>query len=190
MDFARVVFDRNFNVSDGVGQVVVLEFSNDLGVDNGDRGLNIIINGTEDTAKTEEVLVFEIGPVGTTIAFDGDDVFAGADFFCNIEFDERTSIFAHTDFAAVNIDVVTGFDAVEVKNDLLVFGDVSGVDIEFATIKTGPVVFVRNVRRVPRSGPRVRNVRVDRVTVPLHLEVRRHLDIVPIDVGKIFRFEV
>ena len=73
---SRVVLDGNFDVRDRVGQFVVFKFGNDFRIDDGDRGLDVIINRPEDTAQAEEVLIFKVGTVGPAINLNRDNIFA------------------------------------------------------------------------------------------------------------------
>ena len=190
MGRARIILEGDDDASGRLSQVVVSEDRFDLRVGDGDDGLHVVVNAAEDTAEAEEVLVFEIGTVGTTIDFDGDRVLTWSHGLGDVEFDEGARVFAHTDFLAVYVDVIAGFDAVEVKDDLFAFSDVAGADVEFAAIETCPVVFVGNVGRIPGGRPGVRDIGIDGVSVSLSLEVGRNGNSVPIDVGEVFRFEV
>ena len=177
----RVVLERNFDFQNRFGQVVVFELRNDFRVDDRDRRLDVIVNGAENPAEAEEVLVFEVRPVGAAINLHRDGVATGANRFRNIELDRRAGVFPHPDFFAVDVNVEAGLDAAEMEDNLLVAGDVRLVDFKLAAVEADPVFRVRNVRRRPRFRPRVGDVRVDRVTVPFHLEVRRNRDRFPLD---------
>ena len=150
-----------------------------------DLGRRPEIHVAEDAAHPPEVLVLEVRSVAPAEVLDGEQVLAGLEERGDVELDRRAAVLAHADLLAVDPEVEEGVDAVEGDQDppaRPVLGHREG-----AAVGVDRVVRIvgRHVRRLPRPGPRILRVHVDRDAVALDLDVGRHRDRVPLRVVEI-----
>ena len=79
------------------------------------------IDISEDTAESPCVLVLEVAAIGISIDFNGQDVFAIVNIFCNIELCGCSAALAISNFFTIYPEIKGASDAVKVKEDLSCF---------------------------------------------------------------------
>ena len=126
---------------------------------------SVDIHIAHNTGKTDKVLVFEPRTVAPAEHLHRDVVFALAEVLIDIEFMTRESIFTVADIIAVHPYIVSGFNTFKVQTDALAvpsFGD-----RERTAIMTDRVKIRRSIRcrNAVVLGPRINNVRVNRMIV-------------------------